>query len=190
MLGVEKHLPRDHDFVCLSDVPVPCRRIPLEHDWPRWWSKLELFRPGLFDGPVLYMDLDTLPVGDLSEIASYRGELAMLSDFYREPYAQSGVMAFTPGPRTEAIWEAWIKAPERHMKAHRGDGEWLHSVVGTVDRLQEIYPDQIVSLKVHAHPMKAKGPPEGARLCAGHGRPRFNDPAAGWAHAAWTARAA
>src|SRR6185437_8074786 len=35
--GVGQHL--DHyKFVCLSDVDVP-DRIPLENDWPGWWSK-------------------------------------------------------------------------------------------------------------------------------------------------------
>jgi len=34
--GVKRNLARPHRFVCLSDVDVPCERIPLQHDWPGW----------------------------------------------------------------------------------------------------------------------------------------------------------
>jgi hypothetical protein len=180
--GVQGHLPGAR-FVCLSDVPVSGEHIRLAHDWPKWWAKVELFRPGLFGGPVLYLDLDTLPVGDLSQIADYRGPLAMLSDFYRPERAQSGVMAFTPGPVTEGLWEMWSASPQMHMHRYRGDGEWLHEHCSP-DRLQELYPGQIVSLKVQAR----EEPPNGARLVCGHGRPRFDDPKAGWAHQLWRAR--
>lgn len=63
--GVARHMTLPHRFVCLSDVDVPCERIPLVTDWPGWWSKIELFRKGLFDGPVLYTDLDSVITGPL-----------------------------------------------------------------------------------------------------------------------------
>lgn len=60
---VSLNLRTPHTFTCLTDRPndVP-GGVPLLHDWPRWWAKLELFRPGLFpDGDqVLYLDLDTV----------------------------------------------------------------------------------------------------------------------------------
>jgi hypothetical protein len=185
--GLNRHVPSDaYEFVCLTnDTLVPNHwRRPLKYDWPKWWSKLHLFEPGLFDGPVLYVDLDTLPVGDLSDIMSYRGDFAMLNDFYRAKNAQSGVMAWTPGPVTEKIWDTWMHNPAHHTKRIRGDGEFLHAI-SKPDRLQALYPGQIVSLKVHCKPPKASGPPAGARLVCGHGRPRFNTPAAGWAHREW-----
>ena len=38
-------------FVCLTDMEVPhVECIPLAYGWPGWFSKLELFRPGLFAG--------------------------------------------------------------------------------------------------------------------------------------------
>jgi len=184
---MELHAPV-HRFICLTDTSSEPDDIPLEHDWPKWWSKMELFRPGLFSGPVLYVDLDTLPVGDLSQIAGYRGPLAMLSDFYKPSRAQSGVMAFTPGPVTEGLWEMWIANTAMQIHRYRGDGEWLHAHCGP-DRLQELFPGQIVSLKTHCKPPKAKGPPKGARLVCLHGRPRPNSPKAGWAYDLWKERA-
>ena len=86
----------DFDLVCLSDVRfriLGVERVALRYSWRGWWSKVELFRPGLFDRPVLYLDLDSLPIGSLEEIASYRGSLAALSDFYEPKKLASGVLA-------------------------------------------------------------------------------------------------
>ena len=184
--GVAEHLPLPHRFVCLTDMDVPgIECVPLERGWPGWWSKLELFRGDYAEGPALYMDIDTLPTGDLSEIASYGGEFAMLSDFYRPDVAQSGVMALSPGKHIERLWDAFTTDPAGHMKRFRGDGEWLH-LNARPDRLQCLYPGQIVSTKVGA----ANGVPEGARLCCAHGKPRFTERRAGWTHELWTRRAA
>lgn len=182
--GLLEHMSAPYKLMCLTDSPSlsAAWAIKLEHNWPGWWSKLELFRPGLFEGPVIYLDLDTLVLGDLADIARYRGPFAMLSDFYRPTEAESGVMAWTPGHATDAIWEAFTRDPFRAMQKYRRDGRFIaeHS---TPDRLQDRYPGQIVSLKVHCK----QGPPAGARLCCGHGKPRFSEPAAGWAHEVWAA---
>ena len=190
--GVRAHLPPLYRlpepirFVCLSDVEVPCEHIPLLHDWLRWWPKIELFRPGLFTDRVLYLDLDTLVVGDLSDVCNYRGPFAMLADFYKarrgKKEGESGVMAWTPGPHTEAIYRAFV-AKDRKPAGPR-DGAFIRRHVKH-EYLQDLFPGQIVSLKVHAR----SGPPPGSRLTCGHGRPRLSDPAAGWAHKAWKALA-
>lgn len=185
--GLNRWLP-DHNFRCLTDVPAIPAAIaePLVHRWPGWWSKIELFRPGLFEGPVLYLDLDTLVVGDLSGIASYRGPFAMLADFYAakrgRKQGESGVMAWTPGNHTEAIYRAYCDNPI----TRGGDGPFIRRHVKH-EYLQDLYPGQLTSLKVHAPPRTSNGPPEGARLVCGHGRPRFNTAAAGWAHDWWQA---
>ena len=185
--GLNRHL-KDFRFVCLTDDAgvESYWRKPFLHAWPKWWGKIELFRPGLFDGPVLYMDLDTLPVGDLTDLASYAGEFAMIEDLFRtgkgKPASlQSGVMAFNPGPVSWSLWERFMADPALHMKKHRGDGEWLAAHVPSADRLQALYPGQIVSFKREAR----KAAPNGARLVCGHGRPRFSSPEAGWAHQRW-----
>lgn len=66
--GVERHLSLPHRFVCLSDCDVDCQRIPLERSGKGFWSKVQLFKPGLFDGPVLYLDLDTVICGSLDPV--------------------------------------------------------------------------------------------------------------------------
>jgi hypothetical protein len=174
---VARWLPLAHDFVCLSDMgdgdPM---WIPCPTPFRGWWAKMEMFAPGLFSGRVLYLDLDSVVVGDLSEIASYAGPFAMLSDFYRPERPASGVMAWdADSEQARAIWGAWIRDPQEHMYTYRGGGDqaFLRSVVGDgVDRLHDLYPGQLVSYKVHCK----DGVPTGAKIVAAHGRPKPWDP--------------
>ena len=66
--AVNRHLTIPHRFICLSDCEVNCERIPLVDTGTGFWSKLELFRPGLFTSPVLYIDLDTVICKNIDEI--------------------------------------------------------------------------------------------------------------------------
>lgn len=153
--------------------------IPLVHRWPGWWSKLELFRPDLFDEPVLYLDLDTLVLGDIKPLLDYAGRFAALSDFRRPERIQTAVMAWTPSSTTEAIYER-AKEDESVMSSYWSDQPYIEAVMKYADRLQD-YCGGLYSLKVDA----LKGPPDDAVLVCGHGQPRFSDPKAGWAHEAW-----
>jgi hypothetical protein len=66
--AVSRNLDIPHKFICLSDCDVSVDRIPLIDAGSGFWSKLELFRPGLFNGPVLYIDLDTIICGNITPI--------------------------------------------------------------------------------------------------------------------------
>ena len=68
--SVARNLTLKHQFICLSDVDVPCNRIPLISHDAGFWAKLELFRPKLFDGPVLYIDLDTVICASLDDVVN------------------------------------------------------------------------------------------------------------------------
>lgn len=186
--GLARHAPH-LDFLCLTDrvAQLGPWAVPLRHDWPGWWAKLEALRPDVVQGRAIYMDLDTLVVGALDELATYTGPFAMLSDFYRPRLAQSGVMLYEAGPGTQAaeLYERFRAGAPGYMRRFRGDGEWLHAHVRP-DRIQDLFPGQVVSFKVHAR----DGVPRGARLVCGHGQPRFSDPKAGWAHREWRRLAA
>lgn len=133
------------------------------------------------------MDLDTLPVDDLSDLAGYRGDFALIDDLNpRAKIRQSGVMAYRAGPGTYAadLYERFCRRDFEYMRDYRGDGEWLNAFAHDPDILQSLYPHQIVSYKLHAR----QGPTPGARLVCGHGEPRFSDPRAGWAHQLWRSR--
>lgn len=181
---VFEHIHQPYDFVCLTDVREGVTGgpngeeiwwHPLLYDWPGWWSKMELFRPGV-EGRILFLDIDTRVVGDLSEIASYDGDIAMIEDFNQPDRVQSGVMAFLSGGASDRIWEQWIADPNGHMEDWRGDGEWLHDHV-VPDRLQDLFPGHIISYRndcCRPNPGSPKwtfeAVPSGARVICAHGR--------------------
>jgi len=172
--GVSKHLPRV-PFRCISDVEGDF--TPLKHDWPGWWCKMELFRPDI-KGDLLYFDLDTLIVGDLSEIASV-GCFTMLSDFYHPERLASGMMFLSERDRG-AIWDEWIKSPQEIMSKYRGwgDGGFLNDIMPNAARWQEVRPGQVVSYKAHVRKAAntretgAGAVPKDARVVCFHGNPR------------------
>lgn len=172
--GVARHLPLPHRFVCLSDVEVPCDRIPLEHDWPGWWSKLEAFK---LPGPVLYFDLDTAIIGDLNVIGrlSVSSKFVMLRDFYAFDHCGSGVMAW--GRDVSVLYDTFVSDPEEMMRKQRermGDQAFIEEAFGggNISRWQDWMPDQqIVSYKVHCR----NGIPPNARVVCLHGHPKFTE---------------
>lgn len=156
-------------MVCLSDVPVPCERLELAHDWPGWWAKMELYRPDL-GGDFLYLDLDTIVRGDIAHME--RGELALLRDFYRPLGLGSGLM-FLPERARADIWAAWIADPARWMAEHRSGGDqaflerfWLEKA----RRLQDLYPGEICSYKASTPEQRSA-----AKVVCFHGSPKPRD---------------
>lgn len=173
---LERHLP-GVGVICLSDVDVPCVRVPLKYGWRSWWSKLELFRPDVA-GDLLYIDLDTVIVGDLSELASL-GRTTLLSDFYYPERPASGLMYLAESDRAK-VWAAWIADPKAamHKCMRHGDQQFIGEILHDCDRFQEVLPGRVASYKVHV----AKGlnkrsvgngsVPAGTSVVCFHGRPR------------------
>lgn len=107
------------DLVCLSDVDVAgVETIPLKYEWPKWWSKMELFRPDI-DEDLMYYDLDTVVFNPVPDIPA---KSMMLKDFYTDRSA-SGLM-FIRNEDKAAVWDKWIYNPDTSYKptqAHHGD---------------------------------------------------------------------
>lgn len=83
---VAKNMDRPYRFVCLTDqpesMPAAVEAIPIVHpqNFKGWWAKINLFRPGLFTGRVLYLDLDVLIVAPLAPIIDYPARMALVPD--------------------------------------------------------------------------------------------------------------
>lgn len=144
----------------------------LMHDWPGWWSKLELFRPDLQDlGAILYFDLDTEIVGALDDVVLV-SRLTMLRDFYTASALGSGLMLL-PAAARPAVWAAWMRSPSVFQRKYRGDQNFLAAQWATeaVHRWQDTLPGNgVISFKVHVKPRRRI--PEGAKVICFHGRPR------------------
>lgn len=173
--GVDRHLS-GHRFVCLSDVEVPCERIPLERTFPRYWCKMSLFRH-VFDTPVLYIDLDSVIVGPLDDL--FRGRLTMVQDFRYNGVANGSVMSWT-GDHSH-LWRWFITDPDRIMRAYdmRGSNGGLdQGFVSDHSQPHDFFPEGMVcSYKVHC---KGAPPPPGARVVQFHGFPKQNQVTEEW----------
>lgn len=119
--GVQRWLSCDHEFVCLDD-------MVLEHHWPGWWSKIELFKPGLFSGRVLYIDLDNVVLGPLDPLARTSG-IVFLRDFFLGT-PSTAVMAWDAGA-LDHVYRQFHRNPDSAMDP-----------VNKVDQRQAVYGDQ------------------------------------------------
>jgi hypothetical protein len=108
---VERWAP-DAKFQCLTDTDVPgvdC--IALKHDWPGWWSKLELFREEL-GGHFLFTDLDNVILGPLDDL---------FTGFYTTQRRGWNALMYVPRDLS-AIYEEFRHAPGEHMAANGPTG--------------------------------------------------------------------
>lgn len=178
--ALARHLRPERVYLITDDVASNYRGVrckPADPTLTGWWQKLRLFKPGQFasDARMLYLDLDTVIVGDLSPLAGYTGDFACLRDFYRPDALGSGVMLWRAGA-VDAIWERWVAAG-RPLHAE-GDQWWIARSGVRADRLQDLFPGMFASFKADC----AQGVPEGARVVCYHGRPRPHE--TGWRAAA------
>lgn len=157
---VAAHLSVPFTFSCLSNVDVP-DRIPTVTDWRGWWSKIELFRPGLFTGRVLYLDLDVTVCGDLSHLIEYRTAFAAISD-YERPTLNSSVMAWDTGV-ADHVYQNFEPGLMEIIKG--GDQTWI---TDQIPDAQLFPPEWCPSYKHHCR----YSVPRGAKVIVFHGKPK------------------
>lgn len=156
-------------ITCLTDCVInhpSITAIPLLHRWAGWWSKIELFRPGLIQGPVLYLDIDTIVTGALNEIPL--DDFTMLPNVYRQGDFGSGVMAWVNTP--QHIYEEFCKRPGHFMRAYRtrekwGDQAFIRDYLGVKPK---VFGREFRSYKVHC----TKQVPAQTKVVYFHGKPR------------------
>lgn len=173
--SVARHCAADHSFVCLTDRRLKSvETIPLVRGWPGWWSKLELFRPGLFSGQVFYFDLDTMIVGDVTDIVTREQDFAALSDMYHSERMGSGLLAWNADQDYSALYDTFSRdkiVEYTEVKERWGDQGWIeHNLLEPADRLQDQFPGRIVSYKVDVR--KQGKVPDAASVVVFHGKPR------------------
>lgn len=184
--AVRRHLSLPHRFYVLTDdvASLYSGMTVKPASLPGWWEKLRLFKPAMFPaGRVLFLDLDTLIVGNIDDVASLDTPFATLRDFWRPEGLGPAVMAW----RTDAnlgIWEAFEDGG-RAMGDPRGDQGFMETLDGgrfkqKAEILQDILPGRFVSYKTHC----THGVPDGASVVCFHGKPRPHE-VGGWAAEVW-----
>lgn len=147
--GVARHLTAPHRFVCLSNTTVlGVETIPLVHNWDGWWSKVEMFRPGLFDGPVLSFDLDVMITGNIDALAGPFPNLMMLADVMPGMKNSTCMWWDARDPVYGAIYEAFrIDPPGRAAYHHlfnyksMGDQGLINDIITEAGRPIDLWQD-------------------------------------------------
>lgn len=140
--SVDKHIDVPYNFYCLTnamDGSFGGEKIKLLHNWPGWWSKMELFRPDLPEGKFLFIDLDSSAVGDLKPFFNYedltltkpsvkkRRENGEFGEFEKEGIIwkyRSGVMVFRSRHYVWLYYQ-FREDYKKYMKMYRGDQDFI-----------------------------------------------------------------
>ncbi len=161
--NVKDFAPKNYKFICLSDVDVDCERINLKDNLSGWWSKIEIFRPNLFKGRVLYLDLDVLVVGDLKDLIFNSSRIISMKDS-RFLGINSSVMCFNADENE--IYKRFIY--EQAIKKYRSDQNWINNLYPNLptfdNNLVVSYKDQTFG-----------NLPNNARIIVCHGKPKPNE---------------
>ncbi|NJO64268.1 MAG: hypothetical protein HC836_40695 [Richelia sp. RM2_1_2] len=194
-MGVKRNLTLPFAFYCFTEnstnLHADIKILPICSDlkltrpqYDGWWYKLEMFRPnnGL-TGQVFYLDLDTVVVGNIDDIVSKTRGFVILRDFYRsvrDPNAgQSSLLAW-PAGACDHLYTEFMKDPEGVMRANPGgDQNWMEKQQPNRTYWQDLFPDQVVSFKVHCVDKKDRHTwrngsilPVNTRVVCFHGPPR------------------
>jgi len=177
--AVQKYLTVPHRFVCLTDNDAPCETLPLDTDLPGNMKLMSLYRPdnGL-EGRILALDLDSLIVGSLDDIASYDGAFCTARDF------NSGDM--------DGFLRSFVAGEHEYLWHNASDDysmeiPYFQNQLKGVDYWQDLYPGQLASYKNDCRTQKAQHRPlypENTRIISFHGKPKIHE--VKWARELWT----
>jgi hypothetical protein len=187
---VRRHAPVDVDFLCYTDdaagIDLAIRTEPLLSRAPGWWQKISLFRdrlPGVETDRILFLDLDVVIVGDLSEMIGESGDFIACRDWPPEVRQQdmsfnSSVFLLRVGSQPR-IWSGFdeVRIPSGW---HATDQEWITTHIPAGDR--RFFPyDWTPSYKLRR--LQESYPPE-AKVILFHGRPKPHE-CGGWVKDKW-----
>lgn len=183
---VSKHITVPYEFVCLTDVTINgCKTILLQDQLVGWWSKLELFRPGLFDCDVaIYFDLDTLIMENIDELLKLNQGFYGLRPWNLANRAKgqtaSGVMVWQPG-QFDFIYKGFNLADINNGKTDQG---YITTALRSNGIQWKALQDHISGIRSYKRECR-NGPPSGTRVVCFHGRPRVHECQDKWVKEVW-----
>lgn len=194
--GVARHMPRPYRFVCLTDRPddfVGVRTADISATGLKgWWGKMALFDFAARQGErIVYLDLDTVIVGDLSPLADLDVEFGICGNFTRASGntkypCRYGSCVMTIGPAAgDSIWTGFRKAQGRLMAeaGTYGDQHAIERLAPSATLLQDVLPPGFFL----GYRDLAEARPDGCSLVifAGNAKPHNCDEK--WIREAWEA---
>ena len=140
---VMRHMRGDYRIVCLTDQPERCELVDFVDiralDLNGWWGKMALFEPAWRDGSqIIFLDLDTVIIGDLSPLGDVAHEFAILASPVGGSYPckyNSSVMVIGRN-RCAFIWTKFDKGRDYLIARH--------ATYGDQKVIEELYPDAAI----------------------------------------------
>lgn len=152
---VQRYVPNPR-IVVMTDAPelvASCGAVPVRLDpvidAPGCWAKLNLFRPEVSIGTTLYLDLDTVITGDLSELCALTPEPILMLDDGGTPGLPNGSVLLFTAESCRPLWNLYTWYPEHVHRYYvpRGDDLSYASTDGYIARwlgerpfLQDVLP--------------------------------------------------
>lgn len=180
--AIKKHISIPVRFVCLSDIQFEIEgveRYDLPCPWKGWWSKINLFHPSVLAqfSPFLYLDLDTIVVGDLAPFYGLP-KFTALRDFWIYRTINSSIMYFPKNSsihrQLAIVFDKMEENPAKAMRSFRGDQNFVHSILTDYDFVQVKLPDFVFDFKPYPRDQKTflTHLPSCAKIVHFHGKPR------------------
>lgn len=192
----QKYITKPFRFVCMTDdatgivdgveiFPIPEMEISKEHYAFGGWPKLAMFKKNLFglEGRALFMDLDTVLVGDITPMLERSGGVILIREWrrfidYFRPRRVNGmtsIFAFTLGEQTQ-IYDRFIENPDYAFENYRSEQRWVTDHINDMQFWDHI---QVVSFKRNLLPppiinrfKPPKNPSQKTAVVVFHGIPR------------------
>lgn len=162
---LDKHVDCPARFVCYSDIEIPDVTVaPLMHDWPRWWSKVEMFRDV---ESSFYIDLDMTINGNITDMVMVDSDFIALRNMNpRIGGIGSAVMKWRGD--FSRIYNTFLDDPEYFINRHsnkigtnmHGDQGYIFSVSCNphtgfkIDSFQDKFPNRIKRFNEHGGDIK------------------------------------
>jgi len=172
--NIRQNVTHPHEIVCItndsSGITEVDRVVKMQHNWYKWWGKLEAFKPDVTTNKhAMMIDLDTVCLGNIDFLCRATDGFYGLRDFYNLEVFQTGLLKWTINDDTVAIYEKFVKTDFSKYK-DKGDHEWVGLEAKDKKFIQDAFPGEVCSYKKHlAHIHKKFMDPS---IVCFHGDPR------------------
>lgn len=177
----------EHTFAGVRTVDVS------EYQLPGWWAKMAVFRPKLRSpGDSIYLDLDTLVLGDLSALErvassvdfSICGSFARQFGRRRWPCAYGSCVMTLRDDWGASIWRPFLRRREGLMQSKFGDQKAIEKLHPNAPLLQDLLPPSFF-LNYRELPEHQDVPPAEARLLIFGGPAKPASTTVPWVESRW-----
>jgi hypothetical protein len=186
---VARHLKAKHTMFCLTDQSERCDGVAFVDigviGLEGWWGKMVLFEP-MWRGmdKVIYLDLDTVIINDISPLTNVPGEFAICERFMVHRCRYDSSVMVIGGGRASFIWTAFERRLEELLARHSRDGDkaCIEELYPTAQLLQHLLPKDFFC---SSHVITMGGMPKQASIITFGGTTKPHNCLIPWVKEAW-----